>query len=142
MVKYAIDTILLCAVLPIICCGRTNAVYEQEHEQQRASLDELMKGLQKGEYEELKLDKQLICIICMEEYKPKDFVTFLPCDPRHNFHCDCIKIWLIGCYKCPICNRPITVETATNSLKFEEIAGFLRLKDNIVQSQLPTNTSY
>ncbi|XP_062179931.1 probable E3 ubiquitin-protein ligase HIP1 [Phragmites australis] len=41
------------------------------------------------------------CIICLEEYKPKDPLGRLICG--HDFHTDCIKKWLRVKNVCPVC---------------------------------------
>lgn len=58
-------------------------------------------------------DKHVLCSICLEDVKPKEFVRELKC--KHNFHKKCIDSWLYECIKsndnniqCPICRRKIT----------------------------------
>ncbi|TVU17375.1 hypothetical protein EJB05_33406 [Eragrostis curvula] len=41
------------------------------------------------------------CVICLEEYKLKDFLGSLKCG--HDFHADCIKKWLQVKNACPVC---------------------------------------
>ncbi|PAL64509.1 hypothetical protein CEJ83_20840 [Acinetobacter baumannii] len=41
------------------------------------------------------------CCICQEEYTDGDDLGVLDCG--HNFHTDCIKLWLMRKNLCPIC---------------------------------------
>ncbi|KDO59730.1 hypothetical protein CISIN_1g0024832mg, partial [Citrus sinensis] len=41
------------------------------------------------------------CCICQEEYTDGDDLGVLDCG--HNFHTDCIKLWLMQKNLCPIC---------------------------------------
>ena len=50
------------------------------------------------------------CIICLEEFKPADRVTPLPCDIRHYFHSKCIEQWSKQQKSCPLCNTPFTIK--------------------------------
>ena len=47
------------------------------------------------------------CIVCMEEFQNKQRITYLPCDPRHFFHTNCIRIWLVKSDTCPICKEEV-----------------------------------
>ena len=49
-----------------------------------------------------------ICNICLEEYKIKDKISYLPC--FHFFHYNCIKKWIENSKKCPLCNIEIKFE--------------------------------
>lgn len=51
------------------------------------------------------------CSICLVEYNDCDSVIILPCNPRHNFHANCIKEWLRNRNVCPICRAPVTEAT-------------------------------
>ena len=64
--------------------------------------------------EELEIDEKLIhnieieknkCIICLNNYKIHDKISYLPC--LHIFHCDCIKEWLKISNKCPLCKNKV-----------------------------------
>ena len=65
-----------------------------------------------GFFEELEIDEKLIhnieieknkCIICLNNYKIHDKISYLPC--LHLFHSACIKEWLKRSNKCPLCNN-------------------------------------
>ena len=45
------------------------------------------------------------CNICLDEYKIKDKISYLPC--FHFFHYNCIKKWIENSKKCPLCNNEI-----------------------------------
>ena len=64
--------------------------------------------------EELEIDEKLIhnieieknkCIICLNNYKIHDKISYLPC--LHIFHCGCIKEWLKRSNKCPLCKNKV-----------------------------------
>ena len=48
------------------------------------------------------------CVICLEEFTPKEKVTSLPC--IHLFHTPCIKNWIKNNNTCPICKFELTAE--------------------------------
>ena len=48
------------------------------------------------------------CIICLEDFKINNKVSFLPCS--HLFHSSCIKHWLEKSRKCPICINEVKFE--------------------------------
>ena len=54
------------------------------------------------------------CAICYNDYKNGEDFTILPCDPRHNFHRECISHWLTTNNVCPVCRRPITLASLRN----------------------------
>lgn len=54
-----------------------------------------------------KIDPEEFCIICMENYKPLDKVTRLPCTHKHFFHSKWIGDWISVSPKCPLCNTDI-----------------------------------
>ena len=51
------------------------------------------------------LDNNRECSICLEEYNQNDKVANLNCN--HNYHWECIKIWLKENNTCPICRENI-----------------------------------
>ncbi|GJN06991.1 hypothetical protein PR202_ga24776 [Eleusine coracana subsp. coracana] len=47
-------------------------------------------------------DAEAQCVVCLAEYEDKDMLRFLPyCG--HNFHMECIDLWLEQNSTCPIC---------------------------------------
>jgi Ring finger domain len=47
-------------------------------------------------------EKDLICNVCLDGPKPKEFITTLPC--QHRFHTECIFHWLReSSPNCPVC---------------------------------------
>ena len=46
----------------------------------------------------------------MNTYIKGDNITELPCDPRHRFHYECISNWIILNNRCPLDNKPVTIE--------------------------------
>ena len=85
--------------------------------------------LQTGKYEETDFYHSRRCVICLENFKSLDDLTFLPCDPRHHFHSACIETWLCTCLKCPICKKLMTLELANASGKYSEMLDFVKQKD-------------
>ena len=49
------------------------------------------------------------CVICLQEYKPREYITSLPC--IHFYHTNCIKTWLLSKNECPICKFKVNNET-------------------------------
>jgi len=47
----------------------------------------------------------IICVICLDDFKPKSEVRRLPCG--HIFHATCIEEWLLKKhhFNCPLCNK-------------------------------------
>ena len=88
-----------------------------------------MNVLPKGYYEAEGRKRTRICVICLEKYKDKDDITFLPCDPRHHFHSNCIEMWLLNHAKCPVCNIEITMEAAKSCKRYVELVDFVKQKD-------------
>lgn len=44
------------------------------------------------------------CMVCMSDFKPKQYIRKLECD--HEFHRKCIDKWLVqGNAKCPLCRK-------------------------------------
>src|ERR1035437_7877775 len=86
--------------------------------------------LPRGRYEPVPskvLEKD--CAICLIPYVKSDQITYLPCDPRHNFHSRCIEPWLMQDSKCPICNARITGDDIKQCKSYEEMKEFVRQKD-------------
>ena len=57
----------------------------------------------------LKKNKNIHCIICLENYKYNDLIATMKCD--HIYHYNCIKKWLNNCPNCPICRKDVIEET-------------------------------
>jgi len=55
------------------------------------------------------------CAVCLEAYEEDDRLMVLPCDPRHNFHVQCIEPWLQRMNTCPLCQRGVPEETPASS---------------------------
>lgn len=58
----------------------------------------------------LKLDesnknKYQCCAICLESYEDSEFLMILYC--KHNFHYECVSIWLDINNSCPICKKDL-----------------------------------
>ena len=45
----------------------------------------------------------LSCCICFEDYKDKQMLAHMPCNPNHIFHKECITQWLKQQQCCPLC---------------------------------------
>ena len=45
----------------------------------------------------------VVCSICLEEYKYNEMLSVMSCD--HKFHKDCLKDWLQKSNVCPLCNN-------------------------------------
>jgi len=56
----------------------------------------------------LKDNKNLHCIICLENYEYHDLIAFMNCE--HNYHYKCIKKWLNHNPNCPICRKDVIEE--------------------------------
>ena len=59
-------------------------------------------------------DAHEACSICMIDFLENSDIIILPCDSKHYFHEECIKIWLEKNMKCPLCNTAITSEMLSN----------------------------
>ena len=46
-----------------------------------------------------------ICSICIEDFQTGDLIKVLPC--KHNFHTNCVNLWLLKNNSCPNCKRKI-----------------------------------
>ena len=88
-----------------------------------------MSKLPKGNYKPGKYNKQRICVICLTNFDIGTEITYLPCDPRHHFHTNCIERWFNNFLKCPICNTPITIELLIECMKYQEMVEFIDKKD-------------
>ena len=69
------------------------------------------------------------CAICLLPFERRQQITYLPCDPRHHFHSNCVEPWLIQDSKCPICNTRVTPESIKQCKPYKEITEFVRKKD-------------
>lgn len=47
------------------------------------------------------------CPICMVDFEKTDQVMIMPCDERHFFHVNCVRVWLSGSQFCPICRANV-----------------------------------
>ena len=68
------------------------------------------------------------CAICTKAYEKEDQIITLPCDPRHYFHEECIKVWLQQNAICPICRAKVD-ENALGNAKaksIEEVIAFMK----------------
>ena len=68
------------------------------------TVEEIAKGFEVKQFEDIIQKKQSSCSICMEEYKEKDLVKKMTCSGEHLFHCECIDQWLTENMTCPNCN--------------------------------------
>ncbi|CDQ72250.1 unnamed protein product [Oncorhynchus mykiss] len=48
---------------------------------------------------------EVICAVCLEEFKQKDELGICPC--KHAFHRKCLIKWLEVRKVCPLCNMPV-----------------------------------
>jgi len=53
-------------------------------------------------------DRDPTCAICLDEFKPSDEVSTLPCG--HHFHYSEISQWLRDKRTCPLCNQEVTMK--------------------------------
>eukprot|EP00941_MAST-03F_sp_MAST-3F-sp1_P004756 g4756.t1 len=53
----------------------------------------------------LKSDSSDVCLVCQMSYEEGDELMHLPC--KHNYHSECIKIWLRQKSTCPVCKSDI-----------------------------------
>ncbi|EOB13645.1 RING finger protein 44 [Nosema bombycis CQ1] len=51
--------------------------------------------------------KYSFCTICLENYQDDEFIMVLFCE--HNFHYECVSIWLDINNSCPICKKDLEV---------------------------------
>ncbi|KAG2660517.1 RING-H2 finger protein ATL72-like [Panicum virgatum] len=54
------------------------------------------------------------CSICLGEYKDKEILRIMP-TCRHNFHLECIDVWLQKQTTCPICRISLRDQSSTKS---------------------------
>ena len=59
-------------------------------------------------------DSEATCSICLDGYKKGEKATTLP-DCSHQFHTECVQIWLERNATCPVCRR-ITIDTLDTEL--------------------------
>ena len=59
-------------------------------------------------------DANKSCTICLDEFKPNEKVTALPC--LHYFHKNCIKKWLERKKDCPVCKFELTQENINQKM--------------------------
>ena len=55
----------------------------------------------------MKIIKEDICLICLQNYNIQDKICYLPC--THFFHSSCIKKWLEMKNTCPLCKNIIDI---------------------------------
>ena len=68
--------------------------------------EEQFNNLECTSFEELHLNENKECLICIENFKDEDDVIKIPCN--HIFHKNCIKSWVCEeSNKCPICRLEI-----------------------------------
>lgn len=53
------------------------------------------------------------CVICIDEMETGERIIVLPC--QHQFHEACGVRWLADRYTCPVCRKPITEGSESNS---------------------------
>ena len=67
--------------------------------------DEQISNITKLEWnEDIQIDT---CIICISLFTTSDIIYKLPCNNRHCFHVDCLKLWVDKRNTCPICRSKI-----------------------------------
>eukprot|EP00347_Sterkiella_histriomuscorum_P008175 403346095 len=47
------------------------------------------------------------CSICISQFKPKDWIIQLKCNEIHVFHQECLKVWALSKFTCPLCRKNI-----------------------------------
>ena len=73
------------------CCNNANKNYKESR---------IQKILHKKKYKQDCLCSE--CSICLETFIDKETVYYLP-QCNHNYHKDCITIWLLEKNTCPLC---------------------------------------
>ncbi|MFS8023766.1 putative transcription factor C2H2 family [Helianthus anomalus] len=68
------------------------------------------------------------CVICLEDFEPKEVVMVTPCN--HMFHEDCILPWVKSNGKCPVCRFSLCGSD-------EESGASSTNNDNVVNNRLP-----
>jgi hypothetical protein len=66
-------------------------------------------------------EEDLVCAICLDEFKPTDEVSKLPCG--HYFHYSEISQWLKDKRTCPLCNQEVTLKGLTGDSGSDAIQG-------------------
>jgi len=97
---------ILCVIMASFCFGKCK---RKRNERSRSKA--ILRSLQTVRFSALTTisgqpDEE--CIICYEEYQPKDTLTKLNCNTKHIFHSRCIEQWIQnGNNTCPCCRAPI-----------------------------------
>jgi len=50
------------------------------------------------------------CAICLENFEDGEEVTVMPCSRGHEFHPDCITMWLGKSNTCPLCRHALPTD--------------------------------
>ncbi|GMI87390.1 hypothetical protein HRI_002408300 [Hibiscus trionum] len=58
------------------------------------------------------------CVVCLEEWKPREVVKEMPC--KHKFHDGCIKKWLVIHGACPVCRYKMSADEQDMGKKRDE----------------------
>ena len=75
--------------------------------------------LDENKLEKLKNSNNNKCLICLEEFKIKEQVLYLPC--LHLFHSRCIVRWLLDKTTCPICATNYKMNDVVKKEEKEEL---------------------
>ncbi len=76
------------------------------------------------------------CVVCFEDFRSGDDLTYLPCDGYHCYHTKCILQWLRRNSVCPICRKEMTESTMAANAVTEEALGQHYAAVRRAQSQL------
>ena len=57
-----------------------------------------------------KLKERNECSICLKEYSEGCWLVEVPCGNHHYFHRDCMRLWIVGSLRCPLCRKEVISE--------------------------------
>lgn len=109
--------LFFCYILGTKYCKRPTIVEEVQVQAENAQNDEppsyeddnlnyiSFMELNSGDIENNNIENtsNIICSICLEEYKYNDIIAVMKCD--HKFHPQCLYTWKKKSNTCPLCNN-------------------------------------
>jgi len=111
-----------------LCRRRLNQIVKAHEGQQATAWARSAEQLPQVEWKELRqevlLEQEPSCLICLTDFSPDDLVSQLPCE--HCFHAKCIRNWLSASVGrgCPLrCQqRPLSVAVGDQATTIGQVA--------------------
>ncbi|GLJ38379.1 hypothetical protein SUGI_0781500 [Cryptomeria japonica] len=99
---------------------------------------ESMSALPIFEYKSEQLKGGLECAICLSQFEDSEKLRVLP-NCNHNFHVECINMWLHSHNSCPLCRTVVFPAAPPNTVQSLSTAGEMHTNNPLIEQPISSN---